>query len=62
VASNRLSAAIILAAMILGSSLVVLSGIPPKYNGIPVIGLIGIIISGIFGILLLLSIFKKGKY
>lgn len=62
VASNRLAAAIILAAMILGSSLVVLSGIPPKYNGIPIIGLIGIVISGIFGMLLLLSIFKKGKY
>jgi ubiquinone biosynthesis protein len=62
VASNRLAAAIVLAAMILGSSLVVLSGIPPKYNGIPVIGLIGIIISGIFGVLLLMSIFKKGKY
>ena len=62
VASNRLAAAIILAAMILGSSLVVLSGIPPKYNDIPIIGLIGIIISGIFGVLLLISIFEKGKY
>jgi ubiquinone biosynthesis protein len=62
VASNRLAAAIILAAMILGSSLVVLSNIPPTYNGIPIIGLIGIIVSGIFGVALLLSIFKKGKY
>lgn len=62
VASNRLAAAIILAAMILGSSLVVLSRIPPKYNGIPVIGVIGIVISGIFGMMLLYSIFKKGKY
>jgi ubiquinone biosynthesis protein len=62
VASNRLAAAIILAAMILGSSLVVLSNIPPTYNGIPIIGLIGIIVSGIFGLALLLSIFKKGKY
>jgi ubiquinone biosynthesis protein len=62
VASNRLSAAIILAAMILGSSLVVLSKVPPLYNGIPIIGLVGITISCIFGVILLLSIFKKGKY
>ena len=62
VVANRLSAAIILAAMILGSSLVVLSHIPPLWNGIPIIGLIGIIVSGIFGFMMLLSIYRKGKY
>ncbi|OYU97484.1 MAG: hypothetical protein CFE21_04105 [Bacteroidetes bacterium B1(2017)] len=62
VVSNRLAAAIILAAMILGSSLVVLSHIPPLWYGIPVIGLIGIIFSGIFGTLMLFSIYKNGKY
>jgi ubiquinone biosynthesis protein len=62
VVANRLSAAIILAAMILGSSLVVLSHIPPLWNGIPIIGLIGIIVSGIFGFMMLFSIYRKGKY
>lgn len=62
VISNRLAAAIILAAMIIGSSLVVLSGIPPKWNGVPIIGLIGIIVSGIYALFLLMSIFRKGKY
>jgi ubiquinone biosynthesis protein len=60
--SNRLAAAIILAAMIIGSSLIVLSHIPPYWNNIPIIGLIGIMFSGAFGIILILSIFKKGKY
>ncbi len=60
--SNRLAAAIILAAMIIGSSLIVLSHIPPYWNNIPIIGLIGIIFSGVFGIILILSIFRKGKY
>lgn len=62
VVSNRLAAAIVLAAMIIGSSLIVLSHIPPLWNNIPIIGLIGIIISGIFGLVLLISIFRKGKY
>lgn len=60
--SNRLAAAIILAAMIIGSSLIVLSHIPPYWNNIPIIGLIGIIFSGLFGVILILSIFRKGKY
>ncbi|MCF8253609.1 MAG: AarF/ABC1/UbiB kinase family protein [Bacteroidia bacterium] len=62
VISNRLSAAIILAAMILGSSMVVLSQIPPLWKGIPIIGLIGIIVSGIFGSMMLFSIYKNGKF
>lgn len=62
VVSNRLAAAIILASMIIGSSLVVLSHIPPLWYGIPVIGLIGIIFSVIFALILLVSIFKRGKY
>jgi len=62
VISNRISAAIILAAMILGSSLVVLSHIPPLWHGIPIIGLIGISISGFFGFLMLVSIYRGGKF
>lgn len=62
VISNRIAAAVILAAMIIGSSLVLLSHIPPYWKNIPILGLIGIIFSGIFGVILILSIFKKGKY
>ncbi len=62
IVSNRLAAAIVLAAMIIGSSLVVLSHIPPTWKGIPIIGLTGISISGLFGIFMLISIFRKGKY
>lgn len=62
VISSRIAAAVILAAMILGSSLVVLSHIPPLYNGIPLIGLIGIIVSGLFGVYMLFSIFRSGRF
>jgi hypothetical protein len=37
--SNRISFAVVLASLVIGSALIVLSGIPSKWYGIPVIGL-----------------------
>jgi len=59
--SNRISFAIVLAALIIGSSLIVLSGIPPKWNDIPIIGLVGFLIAGVMGFWLLLSIIRHGR-
>ncbi|MBT8330268.1 MAG: AarF/ABC1/UbiB kinase family protein, partial [Desulfofustis sp.] len=43
--SNRIAFAIVLASLVIGSSLIVLSGIPPKWNDIPIIGLIGFLLA-----------------
>jgi len=59
--SNRIAFAIVLAALIVGSSLIVLSGIPPYWQGIPVIGLVGFLVAGIMGFWLLLSIIRHGR-
>ncbi|MDA0812825.1 MAG: AarF/UbiB family protein, partial [Verrucomicrobia bacterium] len=59
--SNRISFAIVLAALIVGSSLIVLSGVPPKWGEIPIVGLIGFVMSGLMGFWLLLSILKHGR-
>lgn len=59
--SNRIAFAIVLASLIIGSSLIVLSGIPPKWNGIPIIGLFGFLFAGIMGFWLLLSIIRHGR-
>ncbi|MBW2094121.1 MAG: AarF/ABC1/UbiB kinase family protein [Deltaproteobacteria bacterium] len=59
--SNRIAFAIILAALIIGSSLIVLSGVPPKWHEIPVIGLAGFVIAAIMGFWLLLSIIRRGR-
>ena len=59
--SNRISFAIVLAALIIGSSLIILSAIPPKWNDIPIIGLVGFLIAGVMGFWLLLSILRLGK-
>ncbi len=58
--SNRIAFAIILAALIIGSSLIVLSGIPPIWMGIPIIGLLGFLIAGAMGLWLLIFILKSG--
>ena len=59
--SNRLVFAIVLASLIVSSSLIVLSGIPPLWNGIPMIGIIGFLASGVMGFWLLVSILHHGK-
>jgi ubiquinone biosynthesis protein len=59
--SNRISFAIVLASQIIGSSLIIFSDIPPKWNDIPIIGLAGFIIAGIMGFRLLISIIRHGR-
>ena len=59
--SNRIAFAIVLAALIVGSSLIILSDIPPHWHSIPIIGLIGFLVAGIMGFWLLLSIIRHGR-
>jgi len=60
-ASNRLSFAIVLASLIIGSSIIVHADIPPKWYDIPLIGLAGYVVAGIMGFWLLVSILRRGK-
>ncbi|MCI5221637.1 MAG: AarF/ABC1/UbiB kinase family protein [Candidatus Electrothrix sp. AR4] len=59
--SNRIAFSIVLAAQIIGSALVVLSDIPPRWGGIPIIGLVGFLLAGIMGFWLLISIIRRGR-
>jgi len=59
--TNRMVFAIVLAALIIGSSLVVLSGIPPKWHDIPLVGIVGFIMAGVIGFSLLISIVRRRK-
>jgi len=58
--TNRMVIAIIIAAILVGSSLVIHSGMKPVVADIPVIGLIGFIFSVVFGLWLVLSILRSG--
>ncbi len=59
--TNRIAFAIVLAAQIVGSSLIVLAGVPPKWNDIPIIGLAGFLVAGVMGFWLLISMLRHGK-
>jgi ubiquinone biosynthesis protein len=59
--SNRISFSIIIAALIIGSALIVISKTPPLLYGISLVGIIGFIAAAIMGIWLLVAIIKKGK-
>ncbi len=59
--SNRIAFAIVIAALIIGSALIVISKIPPLVYGISFIGFIGFITAALMGVWLLTAIIKKGK-
>jgi ubiquinone biosynthesis protein len=59
--SNRIAFSIVIAALIVGSALIVLSKTPPFLLGIPVIGILGFVVAGMMGVWLLIAILKKGR-
>lgn len=58
-ATNRLTYAIIIAALSIGSSILMMAKISPLFYGNSVLGLIGFLISGILGLVIIYSIYKK---
>jgi len=58
--ANRLTNAILAASVLICSSILVLSGLPPKLWDVPVIGAIGLIWGGYMCVRLALSIWKHG--
>ncbi len=59
--SNRLSFSLIIAALIIGSSIIVFSGKGPILFGLSVFGLIGYLIAAILGLWLVIAILSSGK-
>jgi len=59
--SNRIAFAVVVASLIIGSSLVIRSNLGPFIFGFPVLGVAGFSIAGVFGIWLLISILRSGR-
>ena len=59
--SDRIASAIVLASLIIGSSIIILSKTPPKWHDMPVIGLAGFLIAAVMGFWLLTSILRSGR-
>ena len=60
-ASNRLSFALVLAALLIASSLVIHAAVPPIWHGVSVLGLVGYVFAGLMGFWLLLSMLRHGR-
>ncbi|WP_372682303.1 ABC1 kinase family protein [Desulfosarcina sp.] len=58
-ASNRLTTAIITAAIIMGSSMIITTGIGPYLFGFPALGVIGYLLSVVLGLWLIITIIGK---
>ena len=58
---NRLIVAIIVASLVVGSSLVINADIGPKIMNIPAIGFVGYISAAIYGFYIIISILRSGK-
>jgi ubiquinone biosynthesis protein len=59
--SNRIAFAIIIAALLIGSALIVISKTPPLVYGISLIGILGFGAAAVMGIWLLVAILRKGR-
>jgi ubiquinone biosynthesis protein len=59
--SSRISSAIVLGSLIVGSSLMTNSGVPPKWNEIPVIGILGFVVAAVMGFGLLWDIWTSNR-
>jgi ubiquinone biosynthesis protein len=59
--SNRIAFAVVIAALIVGSSLIIQAGIGATAYGYPVLGLIGFLVAGLFGIRLAIGVVQSGR-
>jgi ubiquinone biosynthesis protein len=60
--SSRLTIGIIIAAMIIGSSMIITTGVKPFLFGFPAIGMIGYLISAVAGLWLIYNIIKTRRF
>ncbi len=60
--SNRIAMGVIIASLIIGSSLIILAGTGPAVAGLPLFGLAIFAVGALLGLILVSLIFRSGKY
>jgi ubiquinone biosynthesis protein len=58
---NRLTVGIIVGSLIIGSSLVITTGVKPLLFGYPAIGILGFLVSGLLGFYIVISTLRKHR-
>ncbi len=62
VAANRIALGVIIGALIIGSSLIVTTGIEPHLLGYPALGIVGYLLSAILGLYVIWDIIRHGRH
>jgi len=60
--TNRVTLGIIIGSLIIGSSMIITTGIKPLLFGYPMIGILGYLFSAVLGIWLVLNIIRSKKF
>lgn len=60
--ANRLTLGIIIAALIVASSMIITTGVKPLLFGFPALGIIGYLVSGVLGLWLIYNILRSRKF
>ena len=61
-ASNRITLGVVIAALLVGSSLIVTTKIEPYLFGYPALGIIGYILSALLGLYVIWDIVRHGRH
>jgi ubiquinone biosynthesis protein len=62
VAANRIALGVIIGSLIIGSSLIVTTGIEPHLFGYPTLGIIGYLLSAVLGLYVIWDIIRHGRH
>ncbi|MCB1103565.1 MAG: AarF/ABC1/UbiB kinase family protein [Opitutaceae bacterium] len=62
IAANRITLGVIIGALIIGSSLIVTTGIQPHLLGYPALGIVGYLLSAILGLYIIWDIIRHGRH
>jgi ubiquinone biosynthesis protein len=60
--TNRLTLGIIIAALIIGSSMIITTGVRPLLFGFPALGIVGYLVSGLLGVWLIINILRSRRF
>jgi ubiquinone biosynthesis protein len=60
--TNRLTFAIIIAALIIGSSMIITTGVKPLLFGFPALGIVGYLVSGLLGLWVVINILRSRRF
>jgi ubiquinone biosynthesis protein len=62
IAANRIALGVIIGSLIIGSSLIVTTGIKPHFLGYPALGIVGYLLSAVLGLYVVWDIIRHGRH